>query len=117
RRIAFAIFVAGFFFFAMPLKMGVPRPQTTGWPAALFHLLHGFDQPYNLFPSLHIALRTILAELYTRHTKGGLRIASHAWFSLIGFSTLLTYQHHFVDIVGVFVLAGVCFYLFREERK
>jgi membrane-associated phospholipid phosphatase len=37
------------------------------------------------------------------------------WFVLIGFSTLLTYQHHFVDIVGGFVLAAICFYLFREE--
>jgi hypothetical protein len=27
---------------------------------------------------------------------------------------LLTYQHHFVDIVGGFVLAAICFYLFRE---
>jgi protein-tyrosine phosphatase len=99
----------------MPLQMGVVPPQTTGWTGALFHLLHGFDQPYNLFPSLHIALRTILAELYARHTKGATRIASHVWFSLIGFSTLLTYQHHFVDVVGGFVLAVFCFYIFREQ--
>jgi len=114
RRISFAILVAGIFFLAMPLKMGVARPLTTGWTGALFHMLHGFDQPYNLFPSLHIALRTILAELYARHTKGVTRIASHVWFSLIGFSTLLTYQHHFVDVVGGFVLAAFCFYIFRE---
>ena len=43
----------------MPLKMGVPRPQVTGWTGMLFNCLHGFDQPYNLVPSLHIALRTI----------------------------------------------------------
>jgi len=36
------------------------------------------------------------------------------WFFLIGLSPLLTYQHHVVDIVGGFVLAGYCFYLFRE---
>jgi membrane-associated phospholipid phosphatase len=69
-----------------------------------------------LFPSLHIAFRTILAALYAKHTKGVIRLASHVWFILIGFSTLLTYQHHFVDIVGGFVLAAICFYLFREGK-
>lgn len=117
RRIAFAILIAGMFFLAMPLKMGVPRPEVTGWTGVLFNCLHGFDQPYNLVPSLHIALRTILAELYGRHTKGVTRVASHVWFSLIGFSTLLTYQHHFVDVVGGFILAAFCFYVFRGARK
>ena len=28
---------------------------------------------------------------------------------------LLTYQHHVIDIVGGFVLAGYCFYFFRES--
>ena len=116
RRITFAILVAGGFFLLVPLRMGVPRPQTGGWTGALFRLLHAFDQPYNLVPSLHIALRTILAALYARHSRGFLRLASHLWFSLIGFSTLLTFQHHFVDVVGGFVLATICFYLFTEEN-
>jgi membrane-associated phospholipid phosphatase/predicted protein tyrosine phosphatase len=116
RRIAFTILVAGAFFLAMPLKMGTPRPQPGGWTGALFTLLYGFDQPTNLFPSLHIALRTILADLYGRHTRGPVRIASHVWFSLIGFSTLLTWQHHVVDIVGGFILAAIAFYLFRQKQ-
>lgn len=116
RRIAFTILVAGAFFLAMPLKVGTPLPQPEGWTAVLFKFLHGFDQPTNLFPSLHIALRTILASLYARHSKGIVRAASHVWFSLIGFSTLLTYQHHFVDIVGGFVLAAIAFYIFRENQ-
>jgi membrane-associated phospholipid phosphatase len=117
RRITFTILVAGAFFLAMPLRMGVPIPQPDGWTAFLFKFLHGFDQPTNLFPSLHIALRTILADTYARHTKGPVRVASNVWFSLIGFSTLLTYQHHFVDIVGGFVLATIAFYLFRENQR
>jgi membrane-associated phospholipid phosphatase len=116
RRIAFAILVAGACFLLVPLKFAVPRPQPDGWTGAIYNLLHEFDQPYNLFPSLHITLRTILASLYARHTHGALRAASHVWFSLIGFSTLLTYQHHVVDVIGGFVLATFCFYLFREER-
>jgi membrane-associated phospholipid phosphatase len=116
RRIAFAILVAGAFFLAMPLQMGAPLPQPEGWTGAVFKLLHGFDRPTNLFPSLHIVLCTILAVLCARHAKGVLRLAVIVWFSLIGFSTLLTCQHHFVDIVGGFVLAGICFYLFPENQ-
>lgn len=117
RRIGFTIVVAGVFFLAMPLKLGTPRPQSGGWAGALFAFLHGFDEPTNLFPSLHIALRTILANLYARHTKGPVRIASNVWFSLIGFSTLLTWQHHFVDVVGGFVLGASAIYAFRENQS
>jgi membrane-associated phospholipid phosphatase len=116
RRIAFAIIVAGACFLLIPLRLSVVRPQPGGWAGPIFRVLHIFDQPYNLFPSLHIAFRTILADLYAKHTKGVIRLASHVWFILIGFSTLLTWQHHFVDIVGGFMLAAICFYLFRYEN-
>ncbi len=116
RRITFTISVAGAFFLIMQLQLGVPLPQPGGWTGILFKFLHGFDRPTNLFPSLHIALRTILADLYARHTKRIVRVASDVWFSLIGFSTLLTYQHHFVDIVGGFILAIISFYIFRENQ-
>ena len=78
---------------------------------ALFGWFFAADLPYNLCPSLHIALRTILAEMYARHTRGLWNLASHVWFSLVGFSTLLTHQHHVVDVAGGFLLAAVCFYL------
>ena len=115
RRIIFAILIAGGCFLLLPLKIAVACPHVNGWMGAIFNILHGFDQPYNLVPSLHITLRTILADLYARHTKGALRAASHVWFSLIGFSTVLTYQHHIVDVIGGFILAAICFYLFREN--
>jgi len=114
KRISFAILVAGVFFLAMPLRFAFPRPTPQGWTADIFSFLHAFDQPFNLFPSLHITLRTILADTYTRHTKGILRWAIHVWFSLIGFSTVLTYQHHVMDVVGGFILAAACFYIFRQ---
>ena len=117
QRITFAILVAGACFLLIPLRLSAMRPQPSDWTGAIFRFLHIFDQSYNLFPSLHIAFRTILAALYAKHTKGVIRLASQVWFILIGFSTLLTYQHHFVDIVGGFVLAAICFNLFREENQ
>lgn len=117
QRITFAILVAGACFLLIPLRFSVVRPQPSDWTDPIFRFLHLFDQPYNLFPSLHITFRTILAALYAKHTKGVIRLTVHVWFILIGFSTLLTYQHHIVDIVGGFVLAAICFYLFREENQ
>ena len=116
RRIAFATLAAGAFFLLMPLQMAGPRPLPDDWTRGIFIFLHGFDQPHNLFPSLHITFRTILAVHFARHTRGAVRWASNAWFSLIGISTLLTYQHHFADVASGFVLAILCLHLFRESQ-
>jgi protein-tyrosine phosphatase/membrane-associated phospholipid phosphatase len=114
RRIALAILVAGACFLLLPLRLAFPRPQVGGVFGTLFESLRAFDHPYNLVPSLHIALRTLLADLYARHSRGPLRLAVHVWFSLVGVSTLFTYQHHVVDVAGGFVLATACFYVIRE---
>ena len=69
RRITLAILVGGACFLLMPLKLGHERPRVDGWLGALFGWFFAADLPYNLCPSLHIALRTILAETYARHTR------------------------------------------------
>jgi hypothetical protein len=97
RRIPFAIVVAGICFLLFPLRFALERPSAEGWLGMVFDWFRSMDQPYNLLPSLHIALRTILAATYVRHTKRLLRMASHVWFSLIGISTVLTHQHHVLD--------------------
>ena len=114
KRIAFAIVTAGAFFLLFPLRFAFERPQVQGWLGAVFNGFRNFDQPFNLLPSLHITLRTILAATYAKHSNGAWRLLSHIWFSLIGLSTVLTYQHHIADVIGGFILAGYCFYLFRE---
>ena len=114
-RITMAILVAGACFLLFPLRFAFERPDAPGWLGVIFDRFRSLDQPFNQFPSLHIALRTILAATYARHTRGLLRIGSSIWFSLIGFSTVLTYQHHVVDVAGGFALAGLCFYLFNQQ--
>jgi protein-tyrosine phosphatase len=37
------------------------------------------------------------------------------WFVLIGFSAVLTYQHHVMDVVAGFALGAYCLYFFPES--
>jgi hypothetical protein len=115
KRIAAAILIAGVCFLLFPLRFAFERPHADGWLGAVFDWFREMDQPYNLLPSLHIALRTILAEFYARHTRGVLRHASNVWFVLIGLSAVLTYQHHVMDVVGGFALGAYCLYFIRES--
>src|SRR5947209_4572639 len=116
KRIVAAILIAGLCFVLFPLRFAFDRPHAEGWLGALFDWFRGMDGPYNLLPSLHIALRTILAEFYARHTRGFLRQASNVWFVLIGLSAVLTYQHHIMDVVGGFALGVYCLYFFPERN-
>ena len=115
KRIVAAIVVAGICFLLFPLRFAFERPPASGWLGAIFDWFRGMDQPYNLLPSLHIAFRTILAQHYARHTRGLLRSASNVWFVLVGLSTLLTYQHHVMDVVAGFALGVSCIYFIRES--
>ena len=84
-------------------------------PAGLFGMIYNWftsmDRPYNLCPSMHIALRTVLAAHYGKHCRGVIRWLMNVWFVLIGLSTLLLYQHHVIDVVGGFVLAVLVMYV------
>lgn len=113
-RIAAAIVIAGLCFLLFPFRFGFERPQADGVLGAIFDWFRGMDLPFNLCPSLHITLGTLLAQTFGRHTRGVLRVAILIWFGLIAASAVLTYQHHLLDIVGGFVLAVYCLYFIQE---
>jgi predicted protein tyrosine phosphatase/membrane-associated phospholipid phosphatase len=115
KRIVAAMVAAGICFLLFPLRFAFARPPASGWLGVVFDWFRGMDQPYNLLPSLHIAFLTILAQHYARHSRGLLRAASNVWFVLVGLSTLLTYQHHFMDVVAGFALGVSCIYFIRES--
>jgi membrane-associated phospholipid phosphatase len=54
---------------------------------------------YNLIPSLHVALSTATLAAYGTCRGAWGRILLAVWGGLIGLSTLLTHQHHVVDVV------------------
>jgi 1-acyl-sn-glycerol-3-phosphate acyltransferase/predicted protein tyrosine phosphatase/membrane-associated phospholipid phosphatase len=115
RRVTASVLTAGACFLSMPLRFVFERPAPEGWLGVLFGGFTALDQPFNLFPSLHVALAVILADTYRRHTRGALRVAVTAWFVLIALSTIFTYQHHIVDVLGGLALSTLVFYFVRDE--
>ena len=116
RRIIFCIVAGCLGYLLIPLRFAFPRPHVEGLFAPLFAALYTFDLPHNLFPSLHIALRTLLASVFARAIAGPARWLSNAWFSLIGISTLVTWQHHIIDVVGGFWLGLIALHLYRFDE-
>jgi len=98
-RLAAAILGAGVLFLLVPLRFAWVRPETDGLDGLLFDAL-SFDRPFNQFPSLHVALALLIWPLIRRRTRGLVRVGLGVWFLLVGFSTLTTWQHHLVDLVG-----------------
>lgn len=117
KRLILVTLASGFFFLLFPLKLGLPRPEPAGWTAPLFEALYSNDQPYNLAPSLHISLRSLVWVFYGAHLRGLPRRLTKVWFMLIGASTLLVWQHHLVDVAGGFVMAWIVAALVPDPRQ
>jgi membrane-associated phospholipid phosphatase len=85
----------------------VERPIVTGGDplSQLLRVVYTADEPYNAFPSLHVAFSTIVAIYWLRsgHRLGPLVVA---WCGLIAASTLLVHQHYVADVVGGAVVGG-----------
>ncbi|TWU43889.1 hypothetical protein Q31b_14210 [Novipirellula aureliae] len=109
-RLSAIVMIAAVCFVIFPLQLAVERPHAEGFFGTIYNGFVSMDRPYNLCPSMHIALRTVLAAHYGKHCRSYLRWAMNFWFFLIGCSTLLLYQHHFIDVVGGFVLAVLVMY-------
>ncbi len=117
RRLVAVTLGSGAFFLLFPLQLGLPRPEPEGWTAPLFHALYANDMPYNLAPSLHISLRSLVWVFYGAHLRGRARVAVKIWFILIGASTLLVWQHHLVDVAGGFVMGWAVAALIPDPRQ
>lgn len=114
RRTSGAILAGSICFLLFPFRFAFSKPATNSSFAKIVEWFAGLDRPYNLLPSLHIALLILIGQVYLRHTAGILRKVLMVWFGLIAISTVLTYQHHVLDVVGGALLAVCCCYCFRE---
>jgi hypothetical protein len=111
-----AIAIASVCFVAFPLRLMYPHPNVSGVLGFLFDSLGNFYNYYNLAPSLHIALRSILWPLYIPLVCGLFRNMLQLWFFFIGLSTLFVWQHHLADVFTGQLLGLAMIYAIDSRR-
>lgn len=116
KRIFAVITLSCLCFLLWPLQYEIPRPMPEGWTAPWFKALYAGDLPFNQAPSLHISQRCLLWVTFGRHMVGWKRFWLRNWFILIGASTMLTWQHHFIDVVTGFLMAYFIVALVPEKE-
>ena len=114
KRMASAIVIAGIIFNLVPTELGFERHLETGAVGPIFELIYWLDQPHNLFPSLHVALTSIVMIMLLPGASAWLRLTLQIWWVLLCLSVVLVHQHHLLDIIGGLVLAGLLWRLHSE---
>jgi hypothetical protein len=60
---------------------------------------------YNMVPSLHVALSSVCLAAYATRGGGVVKLLLGVWGAAIVLSTLVTHQHHMIDVVTGLILA------------
>jgi membrane-associated phospholipid phosphatase len=101
------IAVGGICFLLFPSSLAYrPTPDPGLW-RPLFDLADTANLEHNLAPSLHVALGIAVALSLARRAPRGVKILLAIWAALLAVSTMLTWQHHLVDVISGLALALV----------
>jgi membrane-associated phospholipid phosphatase len=111
KRMAYAIIIAGIIFNLVPTELGFQRALKSSAVYPVFQLIYFLDQPYNLFPSLHITLSSVLLVMLLPRSEVWFRFVLLLWWLLLCLSVMLVHQHHLADIAGGLILAWAVKYL------
>jgi membrane-associated phospholipid phosphatase len=108
--LALVIFCAGIGFLLFPADLAFPAPEEAelGRWAGIFHLADKLNLTYNLVPSLHVALVVACVSVYSARASAQARFLLWSWAAMIAASTILTHQHHVLDVVTGWLLALGC---------
>jgi len=114
-----AIFMGGFGFLLLPSTAAFAPPGDLGIWAGLFNAADRWNLDYNMVPSLHVALSVCCVLAFARRASLVGRVLLWTWAAGIAASTVLTHQHHVVDVVAgwmVGVLAFRAAHWWTEQR-
>jgi hypothetical protein len=102
-----AILIAGICFLLFPAALTYPPASASelGIWKGLFNVADRLNLDYNLVPSLHVGLSIICIELFAVHARPAGKFLLRMWGLLIASSTLLTHQHHLLDVLAGYALA------------
>ena len=91
----------------LPAQLGFTRVLPAGYEG-LYKVLFALDAPHNLAPSLHIVFSTIAVLACAQDAPWPARLGLWAWLMAIAASTLLTHQHHVLDVATGLLVAFAC---------
>ena len=91
----------------IPARLGFERVLPAGYEA-LYGAIFALDAPHNLVPSLHVVFSTIAVLACGQNAPRLVRFALWIWLTAIAASTLLTHQHHVLDVVSGLLVAFAC---------
>jgi membrane-associated phospholipid phosphatase len=97
--------VAGVSYLVFPAELAYARCDPGRW-SAFFAFARGVAVTYNLVPSLHVAMSCIGLAAYATHCGLVGKALLGSWAATIALSTLLTHQHHLLDVVAGLALAA-----------
>jgi membrane-associated phospholipid phosphatase len=93
-------------FLIFPVRMN-SRPEvvmTDDWITALVSFYFWMDQPYNLFPSMHLGASFFVA-FYCRRKGRVIGWTTMAMAVIVGVSVVLLKQHYIMDVIAGFLVA------------
>jgi protein-tyrosine phosphatase/membrane-associated phospholipid phosphatase len=115
-RVLFIVLFSTIIFAVFPLGFAFEKPEIHTFNV-LFNMLQA-DLPYNQLPSLHISFAIVLwASMKKYLTNTFLKIFLALWFYAIALSTLLVYQHHFIDIPTGIIMGFLAVKLISKDKS
>ncbi len=100
------LLVAGVGFLLFPAEPAFPPPGDVGIWHGLLHFARTVALSYNMVPSLHVAMSVVCVAAFAERTGVAGKVLLCTWALVIGLSTLLTHQHHLIDVITGYALGA-----------
>ncbi|WP_367106065.1 phosphatase PAP2 family protein [uncultured Psychrobacter sp.] len=124
QRLVLATLFACLIFYLFPARFSFVRPSIDNWTQLGYQFLAATDKPFNQFPFLHVTYALLLGitlwqpiKVDNWHLTLLYRLLLVGICSLIIVSTVFTYQHHLLDVIGGFVLAALVLIMVNQLRS
>jgi membrane-associated phospholipid phosphatase len=114
-QMSLVIIIGGCFFLLFPATLGYSDSRASALEN--LEIIQMIAGTYNLVPSLHVALSLVTMSIIWVELEASEKVIMAVWTLLMTLSTLLTHQHHILDVVSGFLLAWIVSYSCQRGKK
>jgi membrane-associated phospholipid phosphatase len=108
---------SGVVFCLFPVALSFPTHEVAGMAGVFYRLADDINLTYNCVPSLHVAFAVSAAWAYRRRDKPAWTWFVILWSGAIVLSTMLSHQHHIVDVAtGALLAAAAMAWIYPRAR-